>query len=99
MLAHRLEAHRREEPGRDDTRRLRRVRVPEISECLNSADPAPHHVLGRGLDQYPPEALTGELRNHPGRHEHYPGDSHRRSEEHTAELQSLRHLVCRLLLE
>src|SRR5258705_5311284 len=25
--------------------------------------------------------------------------SHRRSEEHTSELQSLRHLVCRLLLE
>src|SRR5258705_8083975 len=25
-------------------------------------------------------------------------DSHRRSEEHTSELQSLRHLVCRLLL-
>src|SRR5438045_7771330 len=29
-----------------------------------------------------------------------PGDQHRaRSEEHTSELQSLRHLVCRLLLE
>src|SRR5471030_3509354 len=27
------------------------------------------------------------------------GDRHRRSEEHTSELQSLRHLVCRLLLE
>src|SRR5262245_62732585 len=27
-----------------------------------------------------------------------PGDEHR-SEEHTSELQSLRHLVCRLLLE
>src|SRR5262245_64009454 len=28
-----------------------------------------------------------------------PGSSCRRSEEHTSELQSLRHLVCRLLLE
>src|ERR1035441_9885960 len=28
----------------------------------------------------------------------HPGDCHR-SEEHTSELQSLRHLVCRLLLE
>src|SRR5258705_3478390 len=28
-----------------------------------------------------------------------PGDRCRRSEEHTSELQSLRHLVCRLLLE
>src|SRR5262245_63228195 len=27
------------------------------------------------------------------------GDAKRRSEEHTSELQSLRHLVCRLLLE
>src|SRR5947199_1410299 len=27
------------------------------------------------------------------------GHRHRRSEEHTSELQSLRHLVCRLLLE
>src|SRR2546422_6975711 len=27
------------------------------------------------------------------------GDSHRRSEEHTSELQSRLHLVCRLLLE
>src|ERR1039458_10714312 len=30
---------------------------------------------------------------------HYGGDQHYRSEEHTSELQSLRHLVCRLLLE
>src|SRR5258705_7070202 len=28
-----------------------------------------------------------------------PGDLEQRSEEHTSELQSLRHLVCRLLLE
>src|SRR5437899_5742524 len=28
-----------------------------------------------------------------------PGTSEQRSEEHTSELQSLRHLVCRLLLE
>src|SRR5262245_62688015 len=28
-----------------------------------------------------------------------PGRAHPRSEEHTSELQSLRHLVCRLLLE
>src|SRR5215472_19132154 len=29
----------------------------------------------------------------------FPGCAFRRSEEHTSELQSLRHLVCRLLLE
>src|SRR5471030_690156 len=28
----------------------------------------------------------------------YPAEARRRSEEHTSELQSLRHLVCRLLL-
>src|SRR5258705_3287143 len=36
------------------------------------------------------------------RHRHCPGRLHghvERSEEHTSELQSLRHLVCRLLLE
>src|ERR1039458_1475566 len=33
-------------------------------------------------------------------HHFHPGDSEMvRSEEHTSELQSLRHLVCRLLLE
>src|SRR5262245_63368182 len=36
-------------------------------------------------------SLSGSAENAPGR-----GD---RSEEHTSELQSLRHLVCRLLLE
>src|SRR5438045_5779088 len=30
---------------------------------------------------------------------HLPQNRERRSEEHTSELQSLRHLVCRLLLE
>src|ERR1035438_10769363 len=35
------------------------------------------------------------------RHTNWPNDRHvrHRSEEHTSELQSLRHLVCRLLLE
>src|SRR5437899_8654850 len=32
-------------------------------------------------------------------HHQYESDSRGRSEEHTSELQSLRHLVCRLLLE
>src|SRR5262245_64993735 len=36
----------------------------------------------------------------PGDHAHHPAKAMRaRSEEHTSELQSLRHLVCRLLLE
>src|SRR5437899_6822690 len=43
----------------------------------------------------PPDRSGGTL---PGAGEH-PGAIRRRSEEHTSELQSLRHLVCRLLLE
>src|SRR5471030_3425615 len=38
-------------------------------------------------------ALSG-IQSHCG-----AGEKHARSEEHTSELQSLRHLVCRLLLE
>src|SRR5258705_1378450 len=45
----------------------------------------PHQDQGRGL---------------PGRARRAQGACrHKRSEEHTSELQSLRHLVCRLLLE
>src|SRR5205814_8707309 len=41
-----------------------------------------------------------ELRQHDGvAEERLLGDAVVRSEEHTSELQSLRHLVCRLLLE
>src|SRR5437899_7108657 len=47
----------------------------------------------RGID------LTG-LERRPGKTFRWRGEySHQRSEEHTSELQSLRHLVCRLLLE
>src|SRR5262245_65205462 len=59
-----------------------------------------------------PDGETGRelLRNHRAVHRHHTGGDRRteerghvavtdRSEEHTSELQSLRHLVCRLLLE
>src|ERR1035438_5754261 len=39
--------------------------------------------------------LGGDVRANP----QLNGGTHNRSEEHTSELQSLRHLVCRLLLE
>src|SRR2546429_5154112 len=42
-----------------------------------------------------PEAVHGQR----GGQLHYPRDHQRRSEEHTSELQSRLHLVCRLLLE
>src|SRR2546429_7005501 len=40
-----------------------------------------------------------DRRRHRGTHERDPGRLDRRSEEHTSELQSRLHLVCRLLLE
>src|SRR5262245_65093086 len=46
----------------------------------------------------PPEDPPGVLRVSHGLRV-TPGGSSGRSEEHTSELQSLRHLVCRLLLE
>src|SRR5205814_9310551 len=49
---------------------------------------------GHGHEGQPHGSGLGHL---PRRDEHRPGPS--RSEEHTSELQSLRHLVCRLLLE
>src|SRR2546429_4375122 len=51
-----------------------------------------------------PQTSLGHDRNHPHRHFRRPPRAHarlagRRSEEHTSELQSRLHLVCRLLLE
>src|SRR5205814_8654363 len=62
-------------------------------------------------DDTPPERATGRsreradcdiwpVRDHEPQHTKDEIDrAHSRSEEHTSELQSLRHLVCRLLLE
>src|ERR1035438_1904329 len=52
---------------------------------------APGHVLIGGLQQPPPGLIHSVFTAHIG-----PRST--RSEEHTSELQSLRHLVCRLLL-
>src|SRR5437899_4346231 len=43
--------------------------------------------------------VVGRLRLTRGRRHPRPASGGTRSEEHTSELQSLRHLVCRLLLE
>src|SRR5262245_63347771 len=53
----------------------------------------PRLASDRGRRRSPP-AWRVDLRPRAG-----PGDPRIRSEEHTSELQSLRHLVCRLLLE
>src|SRR5947199_2798282 len=51
----------------------------------------PYTTLFRSSDESRPRGVSGAE----------PGNRHQppRSEEHTSELQSLRHLVCRLLLE
>src|SRR5437899_8636329 len=54
-----------------------------------------------GLDGKPKGKEAGKLYGHcdARRGQRSPNPARHRSEEHTSELQSLRHLVCRLLLE
>src|SRR5437899_9015204 len=47
----------------------------------------------------PPSSCSRSPRIHARAPRSEAGETERRSEEHTSELQSLRHLVCRLLLE
>src|SRR5690625_6187733 len=47
-------------------------------------------------DKQPPQQLTQQRNQHSS---HADSDTQHRSEEHTSELQSRGHLVCRLLLE
>src|SRR5437899_11871908 len=56
----------------------------------------PYTTLFRSIFLWPPKLVRLSCRRTPGMPR-----AHRnlRSEEHTSELQSLRHLVCRLLLE
>src|SRR5258708_22584469 len=61
----------------------------------HSADPDPDHPRPAGSAQ--PVHVPAE-QHHPVVPD-YPGDHYLRSEEHTSELQSPDHLVCRLLLE
>src|SRR5471030_3393860 len=74
-----------------------RVRRAARARCANSAPPARQRCrvpnqwssLTARLVQSPPKPMAAGRKT----------PSHARSEEHTSELQSLRHLVCRLLLE
>src|SRR2546422_6727501 len=56
------------------------------------------HVPGGVADRQAQPALWAPGEDPAGEAEFSPG-AHRRSEEHTSELQSRLHLVCRLLLE
>src|ERR1035438_10666360 len=60
---------------------------------VTRAEPQQRHAT-----EAPPGPAGSVVIHHP---KHDPCEQHRgnRSEEHTSELQSLRHLVCRLLLE
>src|SRR5436853_3581392 len=69
---------------------------------LFRSDPCARRRLGcRGRTSgWRPSRGTARGSNRPaGTSTSGPGPNQRRSEEHTSELQSLRHLVCRLLLE
>src|SRR5258705_2840203 len=58
----------------------------------------PYTTLFRSTSRAPPRAPSS-LSGSRGATAAEPSHSPSRSEEHTSELQSLRHLVCRLLLE
>src|SRR5262245_64225967 len=77
--------------------------TPEIY-TLSLHDALPISVPDRGLDREGGRGRAQGAQVHPrGAPLHLRRGSrvrrHERSEEHTSELQSLRHLVCRLLLE
>src|SRR5262245_65311400 len=64
-------------------------------DCLNSR---PRHLEGRHQNSRTPELCRCSISARNGRVSKL-AEFTKRSEEHTSELQSLRHLVCRLLLE
>src|SRR5205814_9925714 len=76
------------------------------SRAAQEPDMEHDNVAATGLDavQHVSEMIERVLvaygnKNIAGARTHGLGSQFRRSEEHTSELQSLRHLVCRLLLE
>src|SRR5205814_9584971 len=67
--------------------------------CCAPPRPAPPAARAAAADR-PPDAPPGALRSRGASSPiHRASAMNGRSEEHTSELQSLRHLVCRLLLE
>src|SRR5262245_62841042 len=62
----------------------------EVARRIRADNPGPRPAI---------VALTGWGQEQDRRDARAAGFDHHRSEEHTSELQSLRHLVCRLLLE
>src|SRR5205814_9721172 len=79
--------------------------LPSKTQCRSASDSLAYEVLAGSSLRRSYQRSTRSARSVFHRLgsptdsvEHAPGTA-RRSEEHTSELQSLRHLVCRLLLE
>src|SRR5690625_6161013 len=79
---------------------------PHRNHGSSSAEPAdpPQGGTTRRTSRLPQASGTSEppgrtRQGHPARNARPPGRERQRSEEHTSELQSRGHLVCRLLLE
>src|SRR5947199_9083316 len=71
--------------------------LPILRVALRGNEAALADVAPRVRGRHAKERARG--RDHVLFHEHVISAAGTRSEEHTSELQSLRHLVCRLLLE
>src|SRR5262245_64776140 len=70
------------------------------AEGAEATSPATFFVLANQDNRQPsPSKLTGAVGNLFLGVQIQCAECHKRSEEHTSELQSLRHLVCRLLLD
>src|SRR2546422_7784218 len=67
--------------------------------CGDGEPPHDRVPGGHRVERLPQHAEQRRERGGLHRRRHVPGDGRGRSEEHTSELQSRLHLVCRLLLE
>src|SRR2546429_3602651 len=89
----------------DSASSLARATSPEalIASCGHAGRHSPQRVhVSSTIRIWVPSTATasaGHTRTHAMQATHSPGSILKRSEEHTSELQSRLHLVCRLLLE
>src|SRR5690625_5328750 len=85
----------------DDLEKTRKVilDITEQEEILDKRKVIQNSIVFRNVFTYPLNLLQIELLNRWDETENREMDKNLRSEEHTSELQSRGHLVCRLLLE
>src|SRR5258705_4297999 len=72
---------------------------PMVALLYDDMTQAPVGTIGEEVWILPPVSVVADPVAWGRGTEYEAGDQTQRSEEHTSELQSLRHLVCRLLLE